>query len=166
MPEIQMTPQQLQDLLAAAVKQATAMNPLEQKKFDEDMAREKRRNLMAVELGRAEEEAMHRKRNGCSHMRDARTGDGVARGATNGEWTTGGQAYQNGLAMIICTRCSTAWMFKPEPEYYNFIIQNGLRGAQPPSDSLTICTGCFELKPSCKCKEIAKEHAAAHPLAN
>ena len=155
---ISMSPEDLQNLLktaiAEAVGQATKLNPIEQRKLDEDLQRERKRTQMMVQLGKIEEESARRKREGCSHMRDAKTGDGVPRSHPTGEWTTSGQAYQNGTAIIICQRCSSTWLFKPDPNYYSVIIQNGLLKAPPPPDELTMCPGCFELKPACRCKEL------------
>lgn len=152
------TPEEIQNLLKTAISEAIAaankMNPIEQRKFDEDMAKERRRNQMMLQLGKIEEESARQKREGCSHMRDAKTGDGVPRNHPTGEWTTGGQAYQNGIAGIICQRCSSMWLFRPEANYYNSILQNGLLKAPPPPVELTICPGCFELMPKCRCREM------------
>lgn len=170
---ITMTPEQLQELLKTAigeaVAQATRLNPIEERKLAEELAKERRRNMMMIQLGKIEEEAARNRRDGCSHMRDAKTGDSVPRSWPTGEWTTSGQAYQNGTAVIICQRCSSTWLFKPDPNYYSAIIQNGLLKAQPPPEELTMCPGCFELKPHCRCREIyllAKaDESAAQPVA-
>jgi len=163
MPETGFTYSQVQELIKtavdAAIGAANRMNPIEQRKFDEELDREHRRNQMVAQLGRIEEEATNRKRNGCTHMRygmgaGKHAGEMAPRGASNAEWMTGGQAHQNGLATLVCTRCSTAWLFKPTPDYYNAILQNGLWGEAPPSDEHVICVGCFEYKKSCKCAEI------------
>jgi len=151
---IYLTPEELQNLLKTAVAEATKMNPIEQRKFDEEIARDRRRTQMVAQLGKIEEESSRRRREGCSHMRDAKTGDDVPKNWPTGEWVTSGQAYQNGTALVICQRCSSTWLFRPEPTYYNQIIQNGLLKAPPPSEQLTICPGCFELKPACRCKEL------------
>jgi len=151
---LNITPEQLQELLRTAIAEATKLNPLQQRQLDEELARERRKNLMMRQLGQIEEESMRKKREGCSHMRDAKTGDGVPRNWPTGEWTTGGQAYQDGTAMVICTRCSSTWLFRPEANYYGAILQNGLRSSPPPPEHLTICPGCFELKPACRCKEL------------
>jgi len=162
---ITLTYEQLQDLMRTFGESASKLNPLEQRKLDDEMARERRKAMMMVELGKAEEQARLQKQNGCSHMRDFRTGDSVASGAANGEWTTGGQAYQNGTAAIICTRCSKVALFRPSPDYYNIIIQNGLLKQPFPPDEQTLCIGCFEPKKQCKCNEIAKAQREARPLA-
>lgn len=157
---VSITPEQLQELLRAVVMESKKLNPLEQKEFDEKMAQERRKARMVADLGRAEEEAMKAKRNGCSHMRWPATagknaGHSAPRGALGAEWCTGGQAYQDGTAATICMRCSTVWRFKPTPEYYTAIVQNGLLGEAPPSDEHIICEGCLVLKSSCKCAELA-----------
>lgn len=164
-PVVTLSPEQLQEILRAVVEQATKLNPLEQRKLDEELAKERKKAMMMVTLGRIEEEAAQRKQNGCSHMRDAKTGDGVPRGWPTGEWVTSGQAYQNGTAVIICQRCSRTWLFKPDPSYYNDIIQNGLLKAMPPKDELTLCPGCYELKPHCRCREIHLGMAPAPAVA-
>lgn len=163
MPNVEMSPAQLQQILEAVLAKANQLNPLEQKRYDEEMAKQRRRDLLAVEIGRAEQQATLARRNACSHMRDGKTGDSVPRGWPTGEWTTGGQAYQNGLAMMFCSRCQSQWWFKPTPEYHAAILQNGLRSSAPPPDDQCICIGCYEQKTKCRCSEIAKEHAAAHP---
>jgi hypothetical protein len=165
MPEnsISITPEQLQNLLRTAigeaVSQATKLNPIQQRQLDEELAKDRRRTEMMRQLGRIEEEAARRKKEACSHMRYPATmgklsGHGAPRGALGAEWCTGGQAYQNGTAMIICLRCSDTWLFRPDPNYYNAIVQNGMLGEAPPPDSLTMCPGCMELKPQCRCREL------------
>src|SRR6516225_8112842 len=154
---LNISPEQLQEILKTVLQQANQLNPIEQRKLDEELAREHRRNLLMVELGKQEELKELRKRNGCTHMRDPKTGDNVARGTPYGEWTTGGQAYQNGLASLICTRCSTVWLFKPEAEYYNYILQNGMMKQPPPAEEFCYCMGCLELKTKCICDRLREE---------
>lgn len=176
---ISLTPEDLQNLLKTAigeaVAQATRLNPLEQRKLDEELAKDRRKTAMIKQLGEIEERSMREKRDRCSHMRfpagsGKNSGQSAPRGALGAEWCTGGQAYQDGTAMIICLRCSDTWLFRPDASYYNAIIQNGLLGETPPPMELTICPGCFELKPVCRCKElyllskaeeVAKEAVAA-----
>lgn len=170
MPNVEMSPEQLQKILEAVLAKAQQLNPLEQKQYDEDLAKQRRRDLLAVQLGRAEEAAAKAKRENCSHMRYSPTsgknsGHSAPKGTPGAEWCTGGQAYQNGLAMMFCSRCHADWWFKPTQEYYSYIMQNGLEGTAPPPDDQAICIGCYETKSKCRCAEIAKEHVAAHPTA-
>lgn len=160
---ISMSALDLQNLLktaiAEAVTQATKLNPIEERKLKEDLAQEKRRHQAMVQLGKIEEETAQRKKDGCSHLRHPAgsgrwSGHSAAKGALGAEWCTGGQAYQDGTAMVICQRCANTWLFRPDSNYYNAILQNGLLGEAPPPDHLTICNGCFELKPECRCKDI------------
>lgn len=160
---ISITPEQLQELLRTAIQeavgQATKLNPIEQRKLDEELAKDRRRNQMMIQLGKIEEEAARAKRDGCSHMRHPAgsgklAGHSAPKGSLGAEWCTGGQAYQDGTAMIICLRCSSTWLFRPDANYYNAILQNGLLGEAPPSEHQTICPGCFELKPACRCREL------------
>ena len=154
---------QVQELIKTTVESAIAagnrMNPVEQRKFDEETERDRRRSQMMVQLGKIEEEATRRRRDGCTHLRytmsaGRRAGEMAPIGAANSEWMTGGQAYQNGLASIVCLRCQTVCLFKPSPEYYSAIQQNGLLGEAFPPAEHWICMGCFELKKSCMCDEI------------
>jgi len=160
---ISITPEQLQELLrtaiAEAVGQATKLNPIEQRRLDEELQKDRRRNMMMIQLGKIEEESARQKRDGCSHMRHPAgagklAGHSAPKGSLGAEWCTGGQAYQDGTAMIICLRCSSTWLFRPDPNYYNAILQNGLLGEAPPPEAHTICPGCFNLKPECRCKEL------------
>ncbi len=160
------TPEQLQEILATVIKEAKSLNPLEQKKFDEDMKQERRRAKMVASLGRAEEEAQRAKRDRCSHMRyganmGKNSGLSAPKGAMGAEWCTSGQAYQDGTALIICERCSTTWRFKPTAEFYSVIVQNGLLGEAPPPPEMTLCNGCMNLPKECTCKEDVEQQMAA-----
>lgn len=166
---VEMTPEQLQKILEAVVSKVQALNPLEQRKYDEVLRREQRRDDFALSLGAIEKEKIENIKRSCSHMRYPPTagklsGHVAPAGYLGAEWRTGGQVYQNGLAMMLCLRCATQWWFKPTPEYYAVLMQNGLDNTSPPPDDLCICIGCFELKTKCKCDEMAaRDHAAAHP---
>lgn len=158
---ITMTQEQLQDLLRAVMSQPRQMNPLEEQTFNQFKERERRRTELALAMGRAEEENMRRKREGCSHMRYSAnagrlSGNAAPKGAINAEYTTGGQAYKNGLAGLMCTRCQTVWMFRPTPEQYSEIAENGLMGMPPPDSQYQVCIGCAQLKSKCSCKEAQK----------
>lgn len=173
MAETYMTKNDVQDLLEKQsemfmefAKQMTKLNPVEQRTLDEAIEKEKRRAMAMIEFGKVEEEAERRKRENCSHMRYPATagrmsGHGAPRGTLGAEWCTGGQAYQNGTATLICQRCSTTWLFRPSPEYYTAIVQNGLMGEAPPPEKDTLCFGCYQIKPECKCKEMAQAFKAA-----
>lgn len=160
MPEsITLTKEGLQELLKAVLSENNKLNPIEQKQLEEQMQKEHRRSMLVVELGKQEEEKERRQKLGCSHRRDPETGDSVSKDSPIGQWTTGGQAYQNGLASIICTRCSTTWLFKPSPDYYAIILQNGLMRVAPPPAHQCYCYGCLEMKTQCRCEEIRKEQS-------
>ena len=168
MPNVEMTAEQLQKILEAVLAKAQSLNPLEQKRFDEELAKERRRDELAVTLGRAEAESQRAKRDNCSHMRypasaGKNAGHSCPKGTLGGEWCTGGQAYQNGLVMIFCSRCHSDWWFQPTQDYYSYIMQNGIDGIEPPPDSQCVCIGCYEPKSSCLCSKYAKEYVAAHP---
>jgi hypothetical protein len=159
MAQVEMSKEQLQELLSTAVRSGVSgamehlakMNPLEQRKFDEEAAKDRRRDMLGVELGRAEEENTRRKQNGCTHSVDRQTGEPVARGT--GKWITGGQAYQDGTASLLCLRCQRTWRFRPTPEQYSSIVQTGMYGFAPPSEDQTLCNGCLQPKAQCKCSD-------------
>lgn len=166
---VYMTPAQIQELLRSVLAESHRMNPIEQKKFDEEMQKESRRAKLMVSLGKAEEESQRRKRDNCSHKRwpmtaGRRAGEMCPK-SEPGEWTTGGQAYQDGTAAIICTRCSTVKRFRPGPEYYNAIIQNGLLNEPFPPEEICLCGSCNEIKTKCKCAELVTEHQRAVAVA-
>src|SRR5271169_5065397 len=162
------SPEDLQAILEAVLAKVQQLNPLEQRKYDEMVAKERRRDDLAVQIGKAEEEASLRRRNSCSHIRYGASsgklsGHLAPKGTPGGEYTTGGQVYQNGLGMMFCSRCHSDWWFKPTPEYYAVLAQNGIDGVAPPPEENCICIGCYEPKPKCTCSERAREYVAAHP---
>lgn len=127
-----LTKDALKELLETVMSSARRMTPLEEKKYKEEIDKENRRMQMMKVLGQAEEEAMARKRDSCSHCVDPRTGDSVARG--QGVWITQGQVHNNDVISLICLRCSTVWYFKGTPAERNASIDgaHGLAGAAPP----------------------------------
>lgn len=159
MAQVEMSKEQLQELLSTAVRSGvsgamehlTRMNPIEQRKFDDETAKDRRRDMLGVELGKAEEESTRRKQNGCTHSVDRQTGEPVARGT--GKWITGGQAYQDGTASLLCLRCNRTWRFRPSSEQYAAIVQVGMYGFAPPDLESTICNGCLEPIQKCRCAD-------------
>lgn len=111
------------------------INPMEQKKYEEELKKEKRRALLAVELGRAEAQARWNKQNGCSHCRYP-AGSGKLAGHAcprgQGEWCTGGQVHGDDTASLICTRCGTLWRFQASPQEREYIRETGGTGMVPP----------------------------------
>src|SRR5258708_22238305 len=92
---ISLTPEDLQNLLktaiSEAVAQATKLNPLEQRKLDEELAKDRRKNAMIKQLGEIEERSMREKRDRCSHLRHPAgsgklAGHTAPRGALGAEW--------------------------------------------------------------------------------
>lgn len=165
---VEMSPAQLQQILEAVLNKVQALNPLDQRKYDEILRKEKRRDDFALALGAIEQAKNENIKKSCSHLRYPATagklsGHVAPVGYPGAEWRTGGQVYQNGLAMMLCLRCASQWWFKPTPEYYAVLMQNGLDNTAPPPDDHCICIGCFELRTKCRCEELSQEHAAAHP---
>lgn len=149
--EISITPSQLEKILesavSAGVKAATALNPLEQKEYDQQMEQERRRALHAVELARIDEETRWRKQNSCSHSCNDKTGESVPRGT--GRWTTSGQLHGDGTATLICQRCATAWHFQPTRDETEYTINGpGLMGYAPPPIDRCINKDEFAVRPA------------------
>jgi hypothetical protein len=137
--------EQLQELLQSVIASASKLNPLEQKKMDEELERDRRRAVLAVELGRAEEEARWRRQNSCSHSRHASTGAGVTRGT--GIWTTCGQTHGDDSISLICMRCATLWHFKATPEEREYANNAGLLGFEPPAIERCLNKNDFASRP-------------------
>ena len=133
---ISLSKAELQELLTAVVKAGTAPNAFQQKAVQEELQREHRRNLLAVELGKVEEARMQARKNGCTHSRlsmAAGKNGGNAAPRGTGEWTTGGQLSGDGEeAMLICQRCSWMWKWKVTNQEREAINNVGLLGAAPP----------------------------------
>lgn len=128
--------QQNKELVVGAIQAATAPNVLEQKKLDEELERERRRNQLSIELGYADEMGRWRKQNSCTHcvypIGHRQAGQNAPRGI--GEWCTGGQVHGNGTITLICNRCQTTWNFKATPEEIQYATdaEHGLLGYEPP----------------------------------
>jgi len=135
----------LQQLLEAVVKAGNAPNAFEQKAIDEQLQREHRRNLLAIELAKVEEQRLQARKNGCTHSRLSMAagkngGNPAPRG--EGEWTTGGQLSGNGdEAMLVCLRCSWVWKWRVTNQEREFINNQGLCGAPPPPAERVIWEG-------------------------
>lgn len=150
---MEISKEELQQILATAVGAAVAevkkMNPIEQEQFDKQVEEKKRKRQFMAYLGRIEEEAMRRRRFGCSHSRwpsgHKLAGHPCPRG--QGEWTTGGQMHGKGIATVICTRCATTWIFRASADETQAIIDGGLAGMAPPDESVCLhqrCNWCSE----------------------
>lgn len=150
---MEISKEELQQLMSSVIGVALAeskkMNPLEQKAFDEQIEKDKRRRMMMVQLGKIEEEAARRKKYGCTHSRHPSghklAGHPCPRG--QGEWVTGGQLHSRGIASVICLRCATTWLFRPRQEDIQGIIDGGLAGVAPPDDDSCLsqrCRSCSE----------------------
>jgi len=135
----------LQQLLEAVVKAGNAPNAFEQKAVEEQLQREHRRNLLAVELGKVEEARMQARKNGCTHCRlpmAAGKNGGNAAPKGQGEWCTSGQLLSDGdTACLICVRCSWRWHWKVNNQEREYINNQGLYGAPPPPAERVIWEG-------------------------
>lgn len=133
----------LQELLvsamSAAASEARRMTPLEERKYKEEVARERRRDRMSIELAKAEEQNQRNKMLGCSHKCDPKTGLAVGRDRPDGLWTTAGQLHGNDLATLCCIRCGWTWRWKTNPGERDYINNVGmLNMAPPPKDRVDV----------------------------
>jgi len=135
-PTINLTYDQLQDLLVKMASAPRAPSVAEQRNLDAEAEKDKRRAALAVELGYAEMLARYNRQNNCTHSVYAqggrRAGQFAPRG--EGEWITSGQTHGDGSASIICQRCQTLWRFKPTDQERDYFInsEHGLLGYPPP----------------------------------
>ena len=123
----------LKELLMAVMGASKSMNPLEEKKYKEELEKERRKALLVKQLGEDEERQMAQRRGGCSHCVDKDTGQPVARGT--GMWCTQGQVHSNDVISLICMRCSTVWYWKgtAQERAYAIDAEHGLLHIPPPS---------------------------------
>lgn len=132
--KLELTPE-MTDLITKVIAATQKLNPLDERKYNEEINREKRRAMFAVELAKAEEQTRLNRINGCSHSRDSRLGNAVAKGT--GEWTTGGQMHGNDTATLTCLRCGFGWHFSTTPQEREYFREQGMLGmAPPPMDRL------------------------------
>lgn len=133
----------MERMVSAAVKASRAPNSKEAREIEEDVEREKRRTLLAVELAKAEQAIMERKKNGCSHSRfsNGAKNAGCPAPKGTGEWTTGGQLIGRDEAFLVCLRCSYGWKWKTTYDEREQTANVGLLGTAPPSADRIIWEG-------------------------
>lgn len=124
----------LKELLMSVMAASRQMNPLEEKKYNEELEKERRKAHLVRQLGEDEERQISQRRNGCSHCVDKDTGQPVPRGT--GLWCTQGQVHSNDIISLICMRCSTTWHWKgtPQERAYAIDAEHGLLHIPPPSE--------------------------------
>lgn len=132
-PSITLTKEDLKELLISVMQAANTMNPLEQKKYEEELMKEKRKAMLVKQLGEEEERQLALRRNSCSHCVDKSTGESVPRG--QGMWITQGQVHSNDVISIVCLRCATVWYFKgtASERDYSINAEHGMLHFPPPS---------------------------------
>jgi hypothetical protein len=136
-----LTKQDLIEIVSAAVAAAHQLNPIEQRKYEQELQAQKRKDLAAVQLAKIEEENLRNRKNSCSHSRYPMAmgklgGHNCPKG--QGEWTTGGQMHDDDTATMICQRCSWTWHWKPALQERQYIEQNGMMSMAPPDESRLI----------------------------
>lgn len=118
---VSFTKEQFQEFLHAISQ--NKLNPLEQKKLEEELRKDRRKLRRSIEEGYSAELKRWAQQNGCTHSRwpagHRNAGESAPRG--QGEWTTGGQVSGNVIS-LLCLRCQTTWKFEgtqQEVEYAN-----------------------------------------------
>jgi hypothetical protein len=133
----------MERMVSAAVKASRAPNAKETREIEADIERERRRTMLAVELGKVEQEHQERRKNGCSHSRYENGSKNAGQPAPKGtgEWTTGGQLVGRDTACTICVRCAYNWIWKPTWEEREYINNVGMLGMAPPKPEQVISEG-------------------------
>ena len=130
------SPEQLQEFMAkamaAAVAEARKMTPMEERKYKEELEKERRRDVLAIEMAKAEEQMQRNRRLGCSHKCDPKTGLAVGRDRPDGLWTTAGQLHASDLASLVCIRCAWVWRWETSPADRDYINTVGMLNMAPP----------------------------------
>lgn len=145
---ITLTKDQFADLMDRVAALANPrMNPLEQRKLNEEIEREKRRDQVQIESAKTETLKAKARKDGCSHCRwpassGKKAGHAAPRGT--GEWVTQAQFHeQNGTIDLMCQRCQWIWRWKATPEEVSFLKDNdgGMAGFPPPAEEKLIYQG-------------------------
>ena len=147
------TYEQVQELLRVAIAEASKLNPIEQKRLDEEIERDRRRKQLSIELGRVEEESRWRRQNSCTHSRHNTTGESVPRGM--GTWTTCGQTHSDDTISLICMRCATLWHFQATPRERELANGAGLLGFAPPPIERCLNKNDFASRPAPRPEAVA-----------
>ena len=119
---ITLTPEQLQELLAGAIKAAIAPSPEEQEKKDELKKRAEASRKASVDTMMADYQARIDRQNRCNHKKE------------NGKWSTGGQPIKDEI-FLICQHCQKTWQWKPDPTVIAQLLAGDLtlHQAEPPN---------------------------------
>jgi len=153
---LNITYEQLQDLMRTMIGELNRPNPIEARALQAELEKERRRNILAVELGYASEMQRYNQQHSCTHHRDEKSGQSVAKG--NGTPTTSGQVLGSGNILLICLRCSTEWIWQPTREELEYVNNASLLGFPPPSIERCLNRDQFITKPPVK-PEVSYEPA-------
>jgi hypothetical protein len=121
---ITLTPEQLQTLLAGAIKAAHAPDPEEQEKKDKEKARAAASRQASHDIMMADYQAKIDRQKNCSHKKE------------NGKWATGGQVIKEKI-FLICQHCQKEWTWKPDPSVITQLLAGDLtlHQAEPPNQN-------------------------------
>jgi hypothetical protein len=151
---VSLTHEQLQDLMRVMLQEANKPNWLEQKQLDAEIEKDRRRSVLAIELGRVEEEAKWRRQHSCTHTRDEKSGNAAPRG--KGVFTTSGQIHSDDVITLICMRCATTWRWKASPEEREYVNNAGLLHFAPPPVEHCLNKSDFVERPKPRLETIAQ----------
>jgi hypothetical protein len=97
----------LQQAIGAAISAPRSMSKLEERQYEREVAAENRRAEMIYQLGRAEMEALEKKKRSCTHSRD-QLGNACSKNHPAAVWTTQGIVQENSQQVVIlCLRCAS-----------------------------------------------------------
>lgn len=146
-PMIGLSAEQFQEMLSTILAKANQMNPLEAKKYQEDIEKSQRLEIFKATLA-AEVAAEKARKLGCSHRRhpNGTPHAGLPAPEGQGEWATGGQTHGRSLIGLACIRCGKGWLWVGSPGELDFAEANGLLTYPPPSEDrcLTACRHCSQ----------------------
>ena len=150
-----------QKTFLTALEKVTAPTAVEQEAIEQIESRRSRRDVMHAQMAKAEEEHQARKRYACSHTRHPASAGrmgGYPAPKGQGEWTTSGQAHDNGTISLICLRCNESWTWRATREELQYVNDASLLGFAPADEkrALKQCAWCSELFPQASVAEHEK----------
>ena len=119
---ITLTPEQLQELLAGAIKAAIAPPADEVAKKNELAAKAEASRKASRDTMMADHQAKLDRQARCAHRKE------------NGKWSTGGQVIKDEI-FLICQHCQKTWQWKPDQAVIASLLAGDLtlHQAEPPN---------------------------------
>jgi hypothetical protein len=124
--EFTITQEQLQELLAGAIKAGLAPSPAEQKKQEDLAAKAEASRKSSRDAMMAGYWAKKHREDNCDHHKE------------NGKWATSGQMLGNGLALTVCQHCQKEWYWEPSQSVAAQLLSGDLtlHQSQPPNKTV------------------------------